>query len=439
MFRYATIVTPHQGQWVKVPEFTTFPYRSLYIILIDSNNAQAIFFMKLQGCRTAGGNSSSFIGYLMREGETGLICVSEIMRDGIFQQDLGKLQKQQKTDFLTQFGGKVDWWQNRQLTEKDSPKVHANRARILARAAMIDDDGPRRKIHRTPDHERIQEVVHSISLTQKFHQTAGMTNGKDFIEPLPKSLLTDQDGAEKIKAAVLAVRDCFPANLPLMLTVHFDRSGQNPHIQGWVSEKEWNSESGIWDKPLALLDTPSGLQKLWVDVAKAVENATGASFNRDKADDPLRPKRTVFHPRTAYWVQQYRHSDLIKGDFLQLEQNTKAREATRQLIEQVRYDENKLVVEAKAARFSDTLSTAEEIFGLFKVQAGTMGKAASTMQAGTMGKAASAPSVTSTASDIAAAMAGIVSGPSATSSANDIEAAMRQCNYVDRNSNSPRI
>ena len=375
----------------------------------------------------------------MRTGESGLLCVSKILQDKDFQRDVVNLQRQQKTDFLTQFGGKLEWWQNRQLTDKDSSKVHSNRARILARSILVDDTGPKRKIRRTPDHERIQEVVHSISLTQKFHQTAGVSCGKEFIEPLPRSLLTDPDCAEKIKAAVLAVRDCFPPALPVVLTVHFDRSGQNPHIQGWLSEKEWNSSSGTWDKPTKLLDTPAGLQKLWVDVAKAVESATGASFNRYKSDDPLRPKRTVFHPRTAYWVQQYKHADLIKGDFLQLEQNAKAREATRQLIAQVKYDENKLVAETKAARFSDTLSTAEEITALFKVQAGTMGKATSNMQAGTMGKAESSPSVTSSASEIAAAMAEIVSRSSVTSSSNDIAAALKHCSYVTQKAKKSKI
>jgi len=409
-----------------VPEFAAFPYLSLYIIFIDSNNAQAIF-MKIQGCKTESGNSSQFIGYLMRIGETGLICVSEIMKDGTFQQDLGKLQKQQKDDFISQFGGKLEWWQNRQLTENDSPKVHANRARVLARAAMIDDTGPKRKIHRTPDHTRVQEVVHSISLTQKFHQTASGSSGKEFIEPLPKSLLTDPDGAEKIKAAVLAVRDCFPATLPVVLTVHFDRSGQNPHIQGWISEKAWNIEAGCWDKPHELLDTAAGLKKLWVEVAEAVKGATGASFNRDKVDDPLRPKRTVFHPRTAYWVQQYKHDVLIKGDFLPLEQNPKAREAARQLIEQVKYDENKLVVETKAVRFSDTLSSAEEITALFKTQAGVMTKRKS------------APSITSSAKDVAEAMAKIAPVKSKTSSINEIAAAMKHCAYVSQKAKSSRV
>ncbi len=395
--------------------------------------------MKLQGCKTEHGNASAFIGYLMRTGETGLLCTSLIMQNDQFRHEVAELQRQQKADFISQFGSKVDWWRHRELTEKDSAKVYANKARILARASMVEDTGPTRKIHRTPDHERIQEVVHSISLTQKFHQTAGGSSGTEFIEPLPRSLLNDPAGAEKIKAAVLAVRDCFPANLPLVLTVHFDKKGNNPHVQGWVSEKEWNREKGCWDKPTELLDTPAGLQKLWADVAQAVKDATGASFNRDKAEDPLRPTRTVFHPRTAYWMQQYTHADLIKGDFLRLEQNTKAREATRQLIEQVKYDENKLVAEAKAARFEQTLSTAEEISALFKVPSGTMGKAPSTMEAGTIGKAALAPSITSSPSDIAAAMAGIVSGPSATSSSNELAAAMKQCAYVERNSNSPRI
>ncbi len=383
--------------------------------------------MKIQGCKTESGNSSQFIGYLMRIGETGLICVSEIMKDVTFQQDLGKLQKQQKADFISQFGGKLEWWQNRQLTENDSPKVHANRARVLARAAMIDDTGPKRKIHRTPDHTRVQEVVHSISLTQKFHQTAGGSSGKEFIEPLPKSLLTDPDGAEKIKAAVLAVRDCFPATLPVVLTVHFDRSGQNPHIQGWISEKAWNIEAGCWDKPHELLDTAAGLKKLWVEVAEAVKGATGASFNRDKVDDPLRPKRTVFHPRTAYWVQQYKHDVLIKGDFLPLEQNPKAREAARQLIEQVRYDEHKLLIGRKSSQFNDTLSSAEEISSLFKTQT----------EIKTQGK--SAQSVTSSAKEIAEAIAKISPVTSATSSSNDIAAAMKQASYVSQKAKSSRV
>ena len=375
----------------------------------------------------------------MRTGESGLLCVSKILQDKDFQRDVVNLQRQQKTDFLTHFGGKLEWWQNRQLTDKDSSKVHSNRARILARSILVDDTGPKRKIRRTPDHERIQEVVHSISLTQKFHQTAGVSCGKEFIEPLPRSLLTDPDCAEKIKAAVLAVRDCFPPALPVVLTVHFDRSGQNPHIQGWLSEKEWNSNSGTWDKPHEILDTPAGLQKLWVDVAEAVKTATGTSFNSNKTDDPFRPIRTVFHPRTAYWMQQYQHSDLMKGDFLQLEQNAKAREATRQLIEQVKYDENKLVAETKAALFSDILSSTEEISGLFKVQSGTMGKSASTMHAGTTGKAATSPSITSSASDIAAAMAGIVSGSSATSSSNDIADAMKHCSYITQKAKTSRL
>jgi hypothetical protein len=384
--------------------------------------------MKLQGCKTEFGNASQFIGYLMRTGETGLLCVSEIMRDEIFQEGLGRLQQQQKADFLSQFGSKLDWWRHRELTEKDSPKVHANRARILARASMVEDGGPQRKIHRTPEHTNVQEIVHTVSLTQKFHQTVGGSSGKEFIEPLPKSLLTDSDGAEKIKAAVLAVRDCFPSTLPIVLTVHFDKSGQNPHIQGWLSEKTWNNEAGCWGKPHELLDTSAGLQKLWVDVAQAVKDATGTSFNRNNTDDPLRPKRTVFHPRTSYWVQQYQHADLIKGDFLRLEQNPKAREATRQLIEQVRYDRNKLIQVKSVARFDEVIMTAEETNGLFRAQSGITTKNTS------------APSATSSAKDIADAIAKVTASvPSTTSSANEIAAAMKHHEYFNQKAKSPRV
>lgn len=347
--------------------------------------------MKLQGCKTEHGNASAFIHYLMRTGETGLLCTSEIMRSGEFKKGVALLQYQQKTDFLKQFGDKLDWWRNRKLTENDSAKVHANRARIMARAGLIEDEGLKRKCHRTEMHTYTQELVHSICVTQKFHQTAGAYSGKEFIEPLPKSLLTDPDGAEKIKAAVLAVRDCFPKNLPLVLTVHFDKKSHNPHVQGWVSEKAWDSEKGCWEKPHELLDTAAGLQKLWQDVAQAVTNATGTAFNRDKASDPERPKRTVFHPRTAYWVQQLPHSELLKGDFLKLEQNPKAREATRQLIVQVRYDQAALQQSNESKRFDAVLSSVEEVGALFKSPHATM-------------RPETSDSATSSANELAAAM-----------------------------------
>lgn len=346
--------------------------------------------MKLQDCKTEHGNASAFINYLMRQGETGLLCTSAIMRDGKFQRDVALLQERQKADFLRQFGVKLEWWRQRELTEKDSAKVHASKARILARVAMCNDTGPVRRCRRTEEHTKAQELVHMISLTQRFQQTAGASSGKEFIEPLPKSLLTDLDGAEKIKAAVRAVRDCFPENLPVVLTVHFDKKTHNPHIQGWLSEREWDGEKGCWDKPHPLLDTAAGLKTLWADVAHAVTEATGASFNRDRANDPLRPKRTVFHPRTAYWVQQLPHAELLKGDFLRYEQNLKAREALRQLVEQARYDREHV----RLSRFSAVLGDAEEMNRLFVH--------------------ASRPTSTG----------------SATSSADEIAAALRQCDHT---------
>lgn len=356
--------------------------------------------MKLQGCKTEFGNASAFIHYLMRTGETGLLCTSEIMRDEEFQKGVALLQEQQKTDFIRQFGDKLDWWRKRELTENDSAKVHANRARIMARADLIEDKGLKRRCRRTAMHTSTQELVHGICVTQRFHQTAGTYTGKEFIEPLPKSILTDPDGAEKIKAAVIAVRDCFPSNLPVVLTVHFDKKTHNPHIQGWLSEKAWDSEKCCWDKPHELLDTAVGLQKLWQNVAKAVTNATGTSFNRDKSADPLRPKRTVFHPRTAYWVQQLPHEELLKGDFLQLELNPKAREAARQLIEQARYDHEIDRHDKATTQFSAVINNAEEVNGLFRSKSGADSKS--------------------------------ISNDSATSSANEVAVALRHYDYLKR-------
>ncbi len=345
-------------QWVRAPEFPIFK------AALSSTLA-----MKLQGCKTQHGNASAYIGYLMRTGESGLLCTSSIMQNADFQRDLHMLQEQQRSDFKRQFpSAKVQWWQNRELSDSDSSQVHATKARILARSVLVQDAGVVRRCRRTEDHTRVQETVHAISVTQRFHQTAGLSSGKDFIEPFPKSVLTDPDGAEKIKKAVLAVRDCFPPNLPLVLTVHFDKQGNNPHIQGWVSSKSWNLEKGCWDKPHELVDTPAGLAKLWVSVEQAVHSATGSSFNRVKEDDPLRPVRTVFHPKTSFFVQQYSRTELLKGDFLAHEQHSVAKEAARQLVEQLRYDDHKALSAVSTVGFNNMLSTAEEIKSIFKTQ-----------------------------------------------------------------------
>jgi len=124
--------------------------------------------MKLQGCKTEHGNASAFIGYLMRTGESGLLCVSKILQDKDFQRDVVNLQRQQKTDFLTQFGGKLEWWQNRQLTDKDSSKVHSNRARILARSILVDDTGP--CPYRTFRQERPESTSSGVGVGKRVEQ-----------------------------------------------------------------------------------------------------------------------------------------------------------------------------------------------------------------------------------------------------------------------------
>ena len=307
--------------------------------------------------------ASKWISYILRQEETGLLCPSTLMTDPRFEQAIADLRAQQIAEFNSTVSPKsLEFWKNRVIPE-DDPKMtpkekkslarqRMQKARILAQAENVSDIGPKGHVQNLESHVKVHKLVHDLMLTQKYNLTSGVAAGKMFQQQLDKSLLTDPDAEQKIIAAVKAVRDCFPDNMPVVLSVHFDKQGNNPHIHGWVYDRIWDFEKNTWGEVSPLTTTVKGNSDLRKMIDVAILKSTGVLFgNQEKKCDPERPKRTMFTKRQGYWTQQFRgrQDEFLKGDFLKLISNPYEREAMRQLIVQRKYDNAKSqsVFEAK--------------------------------------------------------------------------------------------
>ena len=75
-------------------------------------------------------NADTFTAYLLRGGETGLCCCTEIMDDPTFLQQLDQLYERQKTDFYAEFTPtKLEFWKNRDIDKEraiEATKVAEN-------------------------------------------------------------------------------------------------------------------------------------------------------------------------------------------------------------------------------------------------------------------------------------------------------------------------
>ena len=307
--------------------------------------------MHFTGCKTIGvrkktgetfkKQASDFVSYLMRPGETGVLEMSDVMRDPHFRQAIVNLKAQQKIDFYAdpKEGGMLERWKNRVLTDNDSKQVHAARRRVLGRAEVVEDSGTKSRLRRRPEVEQAYRLVHDLALTQLYREPTVDNIGEEFLEPIAREdLMDDPNAAAKLRAALVNVRKIFPENLPLVLTLHLDGTGK-PHIQGWFSTRTWNKEKAEWNPPRTKVENSEYLKNLWPEIAKAVTDATGTAFNLERSNDPLRPVITVRDKRTSFWVQKMSHDEFLNGDFLRHERSERAREACQQLIKQAKYDD----------------------------------------------------------------------------------------------------
>ena len=305
--------------------------------------------------------ASKWISYILRLEETGVLCPSALMTDPRFEKAIEDLRTRQIDEFHSTVSSKsLEFWRTREIAE-DDPKMNdkerktldrlrRQKHRILAQEANINDAGPVGTPRNVASHKRIHKLVHDLMLSQKYNLTGGETAGKMVQYQLPLSVLKGADSEQKLVAAIKAIRDTFPPNIPLVLSIHFDKDPEkpNPHIHGWFHDREFDLEKGEWGKLSPITTTREGLRNLHKRVDAAVLKAIGDSFgDQTKKYDPLRPKRTVFTKRQSYWTQALKPSELLKGDFLETIKNPYEREAMRQLIETRRYDVAKL--EAKRA------------------------------------------------------------------------------------------
>ena len=331
--------------------------------------------MHFTGCKTTGvrkrtgetfkKQASDFVSYLMRPGETGVLEMSDVMYDPQFRQAIVNLKAQQKIDFYAdpKEGGMLERWKNRVLTDKDSKQVYATRRRVLGRAEIVEDSGTKSKLRRRPEVEQAYRLVHDLALTQLYREPTVDNIGEEFLEPISREdLMDDPDAAAKLRAALANVRKIFPENLPLVLTLHFDGAGK-PHIQGWFSTRTWNKEKAEWNSPRTKAENSEYLKKLWPEIAKTVTDATGTAFNLERSNDPLRPVITVRDKRTSFWVQKMNHDEFLNGDFLKHEKSERAREACRQLIKQVKYDD---VIKKREKKHAAKLRVQQEMIRFYQ-------------------------------------------------------------------------
>ena len=303
--------------------------------------------------------ASKWIAYVLRPAETGLLCTSLLMDDPRFEQAINDLRAAQVAEFNSQVPpDELEKWRTKEV--KPGTKNDYKKKQILSRAEIVNDRGPVGFLRNTDHNVRAQQLVHTLMLTRRyaFTQEDGGA-GKMVQQQLDKSILTDPDRVEKIKAAMKAFRDSFPPNIPLVLSFHLDKPKkdpetgkimldqtgeviyENPHIHGWMLDIEWDLKKNEWGKRSAAVGTAAGLAELHKKVNAAILHTTGSAFgDQAKKHDPARPARSQFTKRQSYWTQQYRgrQEEFLSGKFLDQITNPYEKEAMRQFVEQRRYD-----------------------------------------------------------------------------------------------------
>ena len=332
-------------------------------------------------------NASNFVQYLLKGSETGLTCTTPIMDDPSFVATVNSLYQQQKHEFYQEFSqDRIKSWRERVLTDQDSQKVHNNRARILTRDDIFKSRA-RRVPNGTERANSITQLVHRISATQLFENTRGQT-GHQFQQMLPNIA-----SAEQILHVLTGIRDAMPPDRPAVFTVHKDVKKHNLHIQGWISPRAYDPESGCWKKlgahftkeekaagkksraesqrEVDYFQSREGFLHLHATVNRLMQEAQ-LSFKH--ASDVKIPRVTDSHPFVQRLLQEYPKQAFIDGTIKDLA-NVRS-EKVRQIIDmhgaRAKAIQEKEVLEQKIEQqneaFVSAVSTVDEISQLFLVQ-----------------------------------------------------------------------
>lgn len=332
-------------------------------------------------------NASNFVQYLLKGSETGLTCSTPIMDDPAFVAAVNSLYQQQKREFYAEFSAdRIKSWRERVLTEQDSAKVHNNRARILARDDIFKSRA-RRVPNGTERANTVTQLVHRISATQLFENTRGQT-GHQFQQMLPNNA-----SAEQILHVLTGIRDAMPDDRPAVFSVHKDTRKHNLHIQGWISPRAYDPESGCWKKlgahfskeekaagkksraeshrEVDYFQSREGFLHLHATVNRLMSEAQ-LSFKH--ASDHTLPRVTDSHPFVQRLLQEYPKEVFVDGTIKDLAGVRSER--VRQIIDmhgaRAKAIQKKEVLEQQIEHqneaFVSAVSSAEEVAILFPVQ-----------------------------------------------------------------------
>lgn len=332
-------------------------------------------------------NASNFVQYLLKGSETGLTCTTPIMDDPAFVAAVNSLYQQQKREFYAEFSAdRIKAWRERVLTDQDSQKVYNNRARILTRDDIFKSRA-RKVPNGTERANSITQLVHRISATQLFENTRGQT-GHQFQQMLPNNARADQ-----ILHVLTGIRDAMPADRPAVFTLHKDTRKHNLHIQGWISPRAYDPETGCWKKlgshftkeekaagkksraeshrEVDYFQSREGFLHLHATVNRLMFEAQ-LSFKH--ANDHSIPRVTDSHPFVQRLLQEYPKQAFIDGTIKDLA-NVRS-EKVRHIIDmhgvRAKAIQEKEALEQKIEQqneaFVSAVSTADEISQLFPAQ-----------------------------------------------------------------------
>lgn len=332
-------------------------------------------------------NASNFVQYLLKGSETGLTCSTPIMDDPAFVAAVNSLYQQQKREFYAEFSAdRIKSWRERVLTEQDSAKVHNNRARILARDDIFKSRA-RRVPNGTERANAVTQLVHRISATQLFENTRGQT-GHQFQQMLPNNA-----SAEQILHVLTGIRDAMPADRPAVFSVHKDTRKHNLHIQGWISPRAYDPETGCWKKlgshftkeekaagkksraeshrEVDYFQSREGFLHLHATVNRLMQEAQ-LSFKH--ASDVKIPRVTDSHPFVQRLLQEFSKEAFIDGSIKDLADVRSERVrniidmhgARAKAIQEKEALEHQ--IEQQNEAFVSAVSTVDEISQLFPVQ-----------------------------------------------------------------------
>jgi hypothetical protein len=270
-------------------------------------------------------SAGNFVGYLLRSGETGLSCCTEILNDAGFLEQLDNLYEQQKVEFYNEFSPKVvAYWKSRDFAQERLIEAEKHAADPTYKVKNLDRAEAKRNVIVRKDaafqskpwtvrggSKRAQEItnmVHKISTTQIYDEVRGRT-GHQILQMLPNNATKEQ-----VVHVIASIRAAMPADHPAVFTIHRDLKSHNLHLQGWISSKDWDSSKGEWrvhsrgdQSYFSTREAPGAIHQVF----QTAMAEAGLKFTH--ADDASLPRITDSHPYVSELLRTRPKEDFVSG------------------------------------------------------------------------------------------------------------------------------